>query len=248
VGRLTDLKFFELSSMLGWLISLVMSAIIIPFLARIYRLHREQQYMIRKKLFEHTGVVLFGLFDGQLQSDFLGGFLTTLFGERLFDLIVGWNDVASPSLITPRNDFEADHMAEILAAKASPYLLQSGRIDGYFRGVESYGTPSYRFAKMVVGLARPDASKLKSHDYPRVIILEQGTLKKIMEEEVKPQWETQDGYTWLSTVRELGERFYGGKHNGIAVLELPLERPEPSGPLATADHPTSIPVPALVKS
>jgi hypothetical protein len=254
VGRLTDLKFFELSSMLGWLISLVMSAVIIPFLARIYRLHREQQRMIRKKLFEHTGVVLFGLFDGQLQSDFLGGFLTTLFGERLFDLIVGWNDVASPNLITPRNDFEADHMAEILAAKASPYLLQSQRIDGYFRGVERHGTPSYPFAKMVVGLARPDASKLKSHDYPRVIIVEQGTLKKIMEENVKPQWETQDGFTWLTTVRELGERFYGGKHNGIAVLELPLDLPESSSssskPLtgADTDHRTSIPDPALVKS
>jgi hypothetical protein len=29
--------------------------------------------MIRKKLQEHTGVVVFGLFDGGLQSDYLGG-------------------------------------------------------------------------------------------------------------------------------------------------------------------------------
>ena len=230
--KLTELKFFELSSILGWLFSLLMSAIVIPFLARIYRLHREQQHMIRKKLFEHTGVVLFGLFDNKLQSDFLGGFLTTLFGERLFDLIIGWNDAPSPSLIVPRNDFEADHMTEILAAKASPYLLQSRRIDGYLRGVERHGTPSYPYAKLVVGLARPDATKLKSHDYPRVIIVEQGTLRRIMDQEVQPQWETQDGFTWLATVRELGERFYGGKHHGIAVLELPLDPPEASDPLA----------------
>lgn len=229
--RLNELKLFELSSILGWVISFLMSAIILPFIARLYRLHREQQHMIRKKLFEHTGVVLFGLFDGKLQSDFLGGFLTSFFGERLFDLIVGWNDVPSPSIVVPRNDFEADHMTEILAAKASPYLLQSRRIDGYLRGVESHGTPSYRYAKLVVGLARPDASKLKSHDYPRVIVIEQGTLKKIMHEEVQPQWETQDGFTWLATVRDLGERFFGGKHQGISVLELPLDlpaAPEPS--------------------
>lgn len=225
MGWFTDLRIFELSSIVGWLVSLIMSAVIIPFLARLYRLHREQQQMIRRKLFEHTGVVLFGLFDGRLQSDYLGGFLTTFFGERLFDLIVGWNDAPSPSLIVPRSDFEADHMTEILAAKASPYLLQSRRIDAYFDGAEAHGTPSYRFAKLVVGLARPDASKLKSHDYPRVIVVEQGTLRKILDEEVQPQWESQDGYTWLTTVREMGERFFGGKHHGLAVLELPIDRP-----------------------
>ena len=223
MGDLVELRFFEISSILGWLLSLIMTAVIIPFLAKLYRLHREQQQMIRKKLFEHTGVVIFGLFDGKLQSDFLGGFLTTFFGERLFDLIVTWNDKPSTSIIIPRNDFEADHMTEILAAKASPYLLQSGRIDGYFKGAEAHGTPSYRFANLIVALARPDATKLKSHDYPRVIIVEQGTLKRIIEGEVQPQWETQDGYTWLATVRELAERFYGGKHHGIGILELPLD-------------------------
>jgi hypothetical protein len=225
MGWLTELRIFEFSSIVGWMVSLVMSAVIIPFLARLYRLHREQQQMIRRKLFEHTGVVLFGLFDGRLQSDYLGGFLTTFFGERLFNLIVGWNDAPSPSLIVPTSDFEADHMAEILAAKASPYLLQSRRIDVYFEGVEAHGSPSYRFAKLVVGLARPDASKLKSHDYPRVIVVEQGTLRKILDEEVQPQWESQDGYTWLETVREMGNRYFSGKHNGLAVLELPLDRP-----------------------
>lgn len=230
MGRLSELRFFELSSILGWLFSLFMSAVMLPFIARLYRLHREQQHMIRKKLFEHTGVVLFGLFDGRLQSDYLGGFLTTFFGERLFDLIVGWNDGPSSNIIVPRNDFEADHMAEILAAKASPYLLQSRRIDGYFQGAEAFGTPSYRFAKLVVGLARPDASKLKSHDYPRVIIVEQGALKTILEGEVQPQWETQDGFTWLATVREMGERYFAGKHHGVAVLELPLDISAPPVP------------------
>ncbi len=219
------LKFFEVSSILGWVVSLFMTAIVIPYLARIIRLHKEQHRMIARKLFENTGVMLFGLFDGVLQSEFLGGFLTTLFGERLFDLIVGWNDAPSPSLIVPRNDFEASHMAEILAAKASPYLLQSRRIDAYLRDVEAHGSASYRYAKLVVGLARPDPSKLKSHDYPRVVVVEVGTLKRIMEQDVRPQDESQDGYTWLETVRLLGQRYFGGQHDGLAVLELPLDVP-----------------------
>jgi len=63
-----------------------------------------------------------------------------------------------------------------------------------------------------------------------VIIVEQGMLKAILAGDIQPQWETQDGYTWLATVRELGERFYGGKHHGIAVLELPLDSGDVSEP------------------
>jgi len=210
---------------LGWLVSLVVTLVILPYLGRLIRLHREQALMIKKKLFEHTGVVIYGVFDKKLQSDYLGGFLTTLFGERLFDLIVHWNDEPSPSVIIPRSDCEADHMKEILAAHASPYILQSSMIECYFKDVEVYGTPSYRFTKLVVGLARPDAHKLVCHDYPRVIAIEQSMLKKLMEDkDIQPQWDTQDGYTWLETVRELGQKYFSGERHGIAVLEVPLNR------------------------
>ncbi len=208
--------------LLGPLLTLILTAIIVPYLTRLYRLHREERLMIRKKLLEHTGVVIFGLFDGGLQSDYLGGFLTLMFGETLFDLIVGWNDAPSPNIIVPKTEYQCAHLQEILAAHASPFILQSGRIDCYFDGVKAHGTPSYQFAKFIVGLARPDANKLTCHDYPRVIVAEIDNLKRIIEEEVRPQYETQDGYVWLETVREMGRNYFAGKHQGLVVLEIPL--------------------------
>jgi hypothetical protein len=216
------MRTFEL--LLGPLLTILLTVIVVPYLRRIYRLHREEGLMIRKKLLEHTGVVIFGLFDGGLQSDYLGGFLTLMFGETLFDLIVGWNDVPSPSVVVPKTTYQCEHLQEILAAHASPFILQSGRIDCYFEGVKVYGTESYKFAKFVVGLARPDANKLTSHDYPRVVVVETGTLKRICEEEVRPQYETQDGYTWLETVREMGKSYFSGRQQGLVVLEIPLDR------------------------
>ncbi|MGA2254737.1 MAG: hypothetical protein ABSG53_08760 [Thermoguttaceae bacterium] len=145
-----------------------------------------------------------------------------MFGETLFDLIVGWNDAPSPSIIVPKTEYQCAHLQEILAAHASPFILQSGRIDCYFDRVKAYGTPSYQFAKFVVGLARPDANKLTSHDYPRVIIVEIDNLKRITEDEVHPQSETQDGYAWLETVREMGKCYFSGRQQGFVVLEIPL--------------------------
>ena len=208
--------------LIGPLSTLLLMAVVVPYLRRLYRLHREQGLMIRKKLLEHTGVVIFGLFDGKLQSDYLGGFLTAMFGETLFDLIVGWNDRPSPNIIVPQTDYQCDHLQEILAAHASPFILQSGRIDCYFRGAEVCGTPSYPFARFVVALARPDATHLASHDYPRVTIVEVGALRRIMEETVQPQSDSQDGQTWLVTVRELGKDFFGGRRQGTVILEVPL--------------------------
>lgn len=209
---------------IGPVLTLLLTAIVVPYMRRLYRLHREQGLMIRKKLLEHTGVVVFGLFDGKLQSDYLGGFLTALFGETLFDLIVGWNDRPSPSIVVPGTDYQCEHLQEILAAHASPFMLQSGRIDCYFRGAEVCGTPSYPFARFVVALARPDAHQLMSHDYPRVIIVEIGTLARIMKEHVFPQYDTKDGQTWLRTVRELGKDFFGGDRRGMVILEIPVSQ------------------------
>lgn len=207
------------------ILMLLLTAIIWPFLRRMYRLHKEQTLMIKKKIFEHTGVVIFGLFDGKLQSDYLGGFLTTLFGETLFDLIVSWNDEPSPSIIVPHTEYQSEHLQEILAAHASPYILQSVRIGCYFENAQNFGTRSYPFAKLVVCLARPDASKLTAHDYPRVVIIEVGHLRRIMDgNDIAPQYDNQDGYTWLETIREVGQRYFSGKHQGLTVLEIPLVR------------------------
>jgi len=205
------------------LIELGLTVIILPIVAKILRHNREQGKMIKKKLDETTGVVIFGLFDGKLQSDFLGGIKTALFGEWLFDLIVGWNDNPSPNLITPPANYQADYMREVVAANASPFILQSRRIDCYFAQARAHGTAHYKYAKLVLGLARPDAHKLKSQDYPRIIAIEESQLRAILDAEtVEPQFETDEGQTWLQTIRELGEAHFAGRDNGIAVLEIPL--------------------------
>ena len=214
--------FKHYEPLIGPLSTLILMAVVVPYLRRLYRLHREQGLMIRKKLLEHTGVVIFGLFDGKVQSDYLGGFLTALFGETLFDLIVGWNETPSPSIIVPKTDYQGDHLKEILAAHASPFVLQSRRIDCYFRNAEVCGTPSYPFAKFVVALARPDAAQLASHDYPRVVIVEIGALRKIIETDPEPQYDTKEGRTWLDTVRELGNDFFAGQRDGMVILEIPI--------------------------
>jgi hypothetical protein len=136
---------------------------------------------------------------------------------------VGWNKGPSPNIIVPKTEYQCQHLQEILAARASPFILQSRRIDCYFRGAEVYGTPSYRLARFVVGLARPDPDQLASHDYPRVMIVEVGTLKAILNEDVLPQHDTKEGATWLATVRELGRAFFDGNRRGIVVLEIPIE-------------------------
>jgi hypothetical protein len=213
----------HLFMVLGWILSLFVTFVILPYLKRLIRIQREQAQMIKRKIFENTGVVIFGVFDRKLQSDYLGGFLTTVFGEVLFDLIVGWNDKPSPNLIVPDTDCHAEHMKEILAAYASPYILQSNNLECYFRDAKRYGTPHYQYAKLIVALARPDAEKLNSHDYPRVIVMEEGMLRRLAEDgNIDPQWKTKEGFTWLETVRELAQRYAAGDFRGMTVLELPL--------------------------
>jgi hypothetical protein len=211
--------------LLGPLTGLVLGTVIVPLLVRIYRLHQEHQRMVKRQLFEHTEVILAGEFDGQVQTDNLGGFLTTLFGERLFGQIVHWNDKPSPSLINPPSDFQADHLRAILRAHVSPFLLQSKRIDCYFDRLAEYGTPSYKFAKFVACLVRPDACMLDSHDCPRVLVIEEAALRRVFENaDVKPQYPTKDGKTWLETIRLVGEKYFSHGHPSIEVLEIPISK------------------------
>jgi hypothetical protein len=55
-----------------------------------------------------------------------------------------------------------------------------------------------------------------------VMIVEIGALRRILDETVLPQSEGPDGRTWLATVRELAEDFFGGRRQGTAILEIPL--------------------------
>jgi hypothetical protein len=213
----------------GWsfapaLVSIVLSMVVIPLILRVIRQNRETRLMVQKKLFENTGVRIYGEFDGQLQSEYLGSFLTTLFGERLFLLITSWNDKPSPSLIVPPEDFMTAHMLEVMAAHSSPFILQSNGLKRYFQNVEVHGTENYKYCKCVVALARPDASKLESHDYPRLVVVEAAALKRIHDNpNLQPQESTPEGRTWLETLKDMAGRYYADKRSGMAILEFPVD-------------------------
>jgi len=54
------------------------------------------------------------------------------------------------------------------------------------------------------------------------MIVEVGTLKRVLDETVLPQCESQDGRTWLRTVRELAKAYFAGRRRGMMVLEIPV--------------------------
>ena len=212
-------QFLEFSQVVEWVLLLI----IIPFIIKHYRSHKEQGLMIRRKLHENTGMMIFGEFDRQIQSEFLGDFLTALFGINMSDMISHWNDKPSPSIIIPTVEYQASHLNEIMAAKASTFILQSNWLEPYFASAKVYGSASYKFCRVIVALARPNAVDLSSHDYPRLIAIEETALRRITDNPatIRPQWDTKDGRTWLHVLRELGEHVEGDQ-KGYEVLEVPM--------------------------
>lgn len=79
-----------------------------------------------------------------------------------------------------------------------------------------------RYAQLIQGDLKIADLDGVCYGYPRVVIVEIDNFKRITEEEVRPQYETQDGFVWLETVREMGKCFFSGKQQGFVVLEIPL--------------------------
>lgn len=200
----------------------VLLAAVIGLLLK-FRAHQQaQHHLLNRKIDEHTNVLIIGEFDGYLRSECLGSFRTVDFGDHLFRMIVEWNVRPSPHIITPRNPHESAHMREILKCRASEYLQRSRHIDPYLENVEVEGTPSYRHVRFLVCLSRPDAHLLRSQDTPRMLIVEERALSRLMRPETKPEYETDDDRTWLQTLRHLGELYIAEKTDGIAVYDLPV--------------------------
>src|SRR3990167_4769047 len=155
---LDDIKpFFPL---VGPLVALIISAVVLPIVGKWMLLYREHHRMLKRQFFEHAEAILFGVFQNRVEYDALGAFRTVLFGERLFDLIVDWNNRASPNLILPKNPHMAEHLRTVMRMQASALLLQCVRIDPYFDVGRKLGSPEYRYVQFVACLVRPDASKL----------------------------------------------------------------------------------------
>lgn len=218
----------DLGAITGGIICTIFSVFVLPYILRHRRMWREQREMIQKTLMQNTGVMIFGHFGKQVQSEFLGDFLTSLFGEVLFDIITEWNRYSGPdnAVVTPADEARATHMRYLASAKASSFILQSHGLGRYFRHAQLHGTPEYQYCRVLVAIACPQPNRLDSHDHPRLIAIEEGALMRIANDEgTEPQWDNQDGNTWLSVLRELAKEWRAGRHNGIAVLEIPVDIP-----------------------
>jgi hypothetical protein len=217
---LDDIKpFFPL---MGPLVALVISAVVLPIVRQWLTLYREHHQMLRRQFFEHTEVIVFGVFQNRVEYDALGAFRTVLFGERLFDLIVDWNNRPSPTLIFPPNPHLAEHLRTVMRMQTSALLLQCVRIDPYFDAGRKLGSAEYRYVHFVACLVRPDACKLSWHDCPRVVLIEESSLEKIGSGEVQPSSQDQDGATWLAILRQIAAEYAAGHREAIEVIASPV--------------------------
>ncbi len=216
---------FDIAAIASGLVTLFFSVVIIPYLRRHSRMQHELHAMARRTLIENTSLVLFGLFDGQLQSEFLGKTLTNFFGTVLSDLITEWDSHHTTAIVTPPDEDQASQMRYLAAAEASCFILQSHGLGCYFRNMEVLGTAAYPYSRIVVAVACPKADRLKTHRHPRIIAIGESDLLLIAADKdtnlIRPQWDTQDGWTWLAVLREFADTYVNGGQNGIEVLEMP---------------------------
>jgi hypothetical protein len=217
---LDDIKpFFPL---MGPLVALTLSAVVLPLVRQWLLLYREHHQMIRRQFFEHTEVILFGVFQNRVEYDALGVFRTVLFGERLFETIVNWNAKPSPSLILPANALQAEHLRTVMRMHASSLLLQCVRIDPYFDAGQKLGTAEYRYVNFVACLVRPDPDRLSWHDCPRVVLIEESALWKIQQGAVAPGAPDKDGTTWLEILRQIAAEYFADRRSAIEVITSPV--------------------------
>lgn len=219
---LDDIKpFFPL---VGPLVALVLSAVVLPLARQWLTLYRERNQMLKRRFFEYTEVILFGVFLNRVEYDALGVFRTVLFGERLFDLIVGWNRRPSPDLIAPDEPHQAEHLRTVMRLQASALLLQCVRIDPYFEAGKKLGSAEYRYVQFIVCLVRPDADQLTWHDCPRLVLIEESALQKIATGGVEPNTPDKDGTIWLDVLRQIAERYNAARREAIEVITSPVGR------------------------
>lgn len=218
--ELNELKpFFPL---VGPLVALSISVVVLPLLRQWLTLYRDHHQMIKRQIFEHTEVLLFGVFQNRVEYDALGVFRTALFGERLFDIIVGWNDRPSPNLVAPENGHQAERLRTVMRMHASSLLLQCMRIDPYFDAGRKLGSAEYRYVNFVACLVRPDAGKLTWHDCPRVVLIEESALQKFREGKIEPNSCDKDGATWLAVLEEIAAEYFDGPHVAVEVIASPV--------------------------
>jgi hypothetical protein len=175
-----------------------------PLLYSRYRMHKQYLKMVQCTLDEICEVVIFGVFDGVIQYDPLGSFPTKYFPERLAKRIVNWNVGPSPDVICTSDVAETTHLRAVVGMNAAALLTRSNCVKCYLRVAKLHGRGEYRCARFFACLVRPDPGVLSWPDCPRVVLIEEGALEKVMRDEAQPNPE-KDGPTWLALLKQIGE-------------------------------------------
>ena len=216
-----------ITSLIGGIVTLIFKLKLQPMIRAHLERAREHHEIVERTLVHTTCGIIFGEFDGQVQSEFLGAFPTTLFGSVLFETITEWpKNHPAECLVVPHDENHAERLRRIATSEGQPLILRSNGIGMYFNGVATHGTATYRFTKFLVAIAHPGVDRVVGHAQPQLIMIEMNALARIMSNPtIKPQWgdDSQDGKTMLAILRELGDAWANGRFNGIGVLEIALE-------------------------
>ncbi len=192
-----------------------------PLLYSRYRRHKQYLKMVQCTLDEVCEVVMFGVFDGVVQYDPLGSFPTKYFPERLARLITNWNVRPSADIIWTASAAEMTHLRAVAGMNAASCLTRSHCAHCYLRVAKKHGEGEYRYARILACLVRPDPGVLSWPDCPRVVVIEEGALEKVMAGKALPNPE-KDGPIWLALLRQVGEA-YEKKLGCIATFTTPTE-------------------------
>lgn len=211
----TLMKFEHLIAAIGTLLL----SVILWLLRRFYKRYKERSEMWSRKQQSFMQVMLFGIFDNQLQFEELGSLPTTVCPEELANLIIHWNDRSSPSIIHPDDVYLTDALCGILPESAS-FVLRSNGIGAYFDHAERYGTESYSCVKLVACMVRPDPEELARHDKPRIVLMEVGALRKVLMGEVHPTKDDVDGKAFLRIVEDVAAHYFGDDRSPMVELSI----------------------------
>jgi hypothetical protein len=192
-----------------------------PILYSRYRLHKQYLKMLQCTLDDVCEVVIFGVFDGVIQYDPLGSFPTNYFRERLAKMITNWNVRPSPDIICTEDAAEMTHLRAVIGMNAASCLTQSNCARCYLRVAKVHGQGEYRFARIYACLVRPDPGVLSLPDCPRVVVIEEGALEKIITDQALPNPD-KDGPVWLALLKQVGEA-HQKKASCIATFTTPVD-------------------------
>lgn len=202
--------------------NLVLTLIILPFARKLFRLRQEWWKIANKQFLENVEVVCIGVQGGKVFHMGIGGFHTVEFGERLFKLIVRWNDKPSDDVIDPGDAVLCGTIRTVLRMRIPPMFQTNLYIESLLKGAVIHDDRGFRFRKLVACLIRPDADKIPAwHDSPRVILIEESALHAIHTQEIVPLSDDLTGQTLHASLKLVAKTYAEERRELMEIFHLP---------------------------